>query len=131
MDATEFLKSYDGNNGEPARTYYLGLLSRVDADMAAADELDYDSRVNFLSEVAQTLILAERIAYRFQHINRERLYDGAIFIDDDDHNEDIYSPLGKVSSREDWKDREVPMVIQWLSEQYPTLEEYLEPPSQN
>jgi hypothetical protein len=130
MDTIDFLEGYDGIEDEPARTHYLGLTSRVDADMAVADELDYDDRAALLSEVTQDLILAERIAYRFQHKNRKRLYDGAIFVEDDDHLEDVLSPWGKVSSREDWKDREVAMVLQWLSGQYPTLEDYLEMPSE-
>jgi hypothetical protein len=128
MDTLDFLHDYNGNDVEPARTHYLGLINRVDSDMAVADELDYDDRMLLLTEVAQNLILAERVAYRFQHINRRRLYDGAIFIEDDDHFEEILTPLGKVSSREDWKDREVPVVVQWLSVQYPTLADYFERP---
>ncbi|MCM2441066.1 hypothetical protein HGO34_15200 [Agrobacterium vitis] len=86
MDTVEFLRTYDGNDAEPARTRYRELVGRADADFEVLDELTYNDREMLLDDIAQTLVLAERIAYRFQAINRTRLYDGAIFIEDDDQS---------------------------------------------
>jgi hypothetical protein len=129
MDATQFLNSYDGNDEEPAKTYYLNLVNRIDADIATLDLLNNEVAVTeFESEIAHSLIVAERIAYRFQHQNRKKLYDGAIFVEDDDHFESILSPYGTVSTREDWKDQEIPMVVAWLKQKYSRLERHFVPP---
>ncbi|CAN7283762.1 hypothetical protein [Neorhizobium tomejilense] len=125
MDAAEFLDSYDGNDDQPARSYYLGLVARVDADLSIVDELDHHDRSMLLREIAETLILAERIAYRFQSVHRKEIFAGAILIEDEGHLEQTLTLDGKVSSREDWKDHELPMVLAWLSEKYPMLDEYI------
>lgn len=126
MDPTEFLARYDGTSEEPARSHYVSLVHRVDADMQILDELDHRDRTLLLKEIAAALVVAERIGYRYQANERKPIYDGAIFVEDDSHYEDVLSPTGAVSYREDWKDSERPAVIGWLRTHYPDLGDYLD-----
>lgn len=119
-----FLAGYGGEDTDDARLAYRALIAEADADADIADAVGpYDARVvNAL--IARMLNIAVRIGYRYQAMSREPIEDGAIFVEELDHYEYIFTPNGTVSSRRDWQDREDECVMEFLREKYPRLDHH-------